>query len=323
MLSPMRFPVISPALVLLILALGLALLPLLGTSDYILSFFFLLFLYATLATSWNILGGFAGYLSLGHAAFFGLGAYGTSLLLLNFGWSPVLTTLPVAVLVGGFAGLIGYPILGLRGPAFALVTFMLTMILRLLVTNVKWTRGSTGLWLPFPPFDVWTNRVIFYETMLLVLLAMLLVAWAIQHSSFGLGLAMLRSDEEAAQAMGVPTMLLKTSAFVLSAVFAALAGGIFAYYRTYIQPSTVFDLFISITTVLMAVLGGRQWWFGPLVGAVILSSLGEVLTLTLGAQSARIAFGILLMLVIILAPDGVCGLVDTWLQQRRSPASPQ
>jgi branched-chain amino acid transport system permease protein len=285
-----------------------ALFPLTRPGDYLLSFLFLVFMYASLAVGWNIIGGFAGYLSFGHAAFFGLGGYITGLALFYADWSPFVTALPAAALVGLFAALVGYPVLRLRGPYFALVTMTLTMMLRIFFTNVEWTQGSQGVFLPFPPFDRQTGQVVFYLVMLAILVVTLLIARWVQHSKLGIGLVMIRDDEDAAQTLGVNATALKLIAFSLSAGLAGLVGGIFVYYRTYVQPSTVFDVFLSVSVVLMALLGGRHSWAGPLIGAIILSVVGEILTLSFNAEIARVAFGVLLIVVIMLAPNGLLGL---------------
>jgi branched-chain amino acid transport system permease protein len=136
----------------------------------------------------------------------------------------------------------------------------------------------------------------------------LLIARWVQHSKLGIGLVMIRDDEDAAQTLGVNATALKLIAFSLSAGLAGLVGGIFVYYRTYVQPSTVFDVFLSVSVVLMALLGGRHSWAGPLIGAIILSVVGEILTLSFNAEIARVAFGVLLIVVIMLAPNGLLGL---------------
>ncbi len=288
----------------------LALLPLTHPSEYLLSFLFIAFMYASLASSWNIVGGFAGYLSFGHAAFFGIGGYATGLALLHSGWSPFITAIPAALLAGLFAALVGYPVLRLRGPYFALVTLILTMVVRLVVMNLSWTKAAQGFWLPFPPFDNWTSRAVFYEVMLAILVLTLLVVRWVQYSKLGIGLIMIRNDEEAAQTFGVDATFLKVTAFVLSAALAGLVGGIFAYYRTYVHPNTMFDAYISVTTVLMALFGGRHIWLGPALGAITLSVLSELLTLSIGTEIARVVFGLLLVAVVVTMPDGILGFTS-------------
>lgn len=296
-------------IILLILALGLGLLPLARPNTYVLGVMITIFMYAALAGSWAIIGGQGGYLSFGHAAFFGLGAYTTALLLFYFGWSPFLT-LPLAGLVAAtLAAAVGYPCLRLRGPYFSLVTLILGLAVYTLVLNLPFTQGTVGLFLPFPPVDIFTNYVIFYEVMLgLMLLVTLTLRW-LERAKPGIGLAAIREDEGVAQSLGVNVTRLKLGAFLLSAFFTGLVGGVYSYYKSYLDPSLVFATSISITIVLMALFGGRLSWVGPLLGAAILSLVNELLTTTIQAQTARIVFGLLLIGVILFLPDGLVSLV--------------
>ncbi|NNJ11177.1 branched-chain amino acid ABC transporter permease [Chloroflexales bacterium ZM16-3] len=302
---------LQPWLIVSILVIALlAGFPLTRPSTYLLGFLLTIFMYGALAASWNIVGGFTGYLSFGHAAFFGLGAYTTALLLFYFDWSPFLT-LPLAGLVaGGFAALVGFPCLRLRGPYFSLVTLVLGLAVYSLVLNLDFTQGSTGLFLPFPPVDIFTNHVIFYESMLaLLVLATFTLRW-IAHSKMGVGLAAIRADEEVAQTLGVSVTWLKLQAFVLSAFLSGLVGGIYSYYKSYLDPSFVFATAISINIALMALFGGRLSWLGPLLGAVLLSTINEVLVIQVGAQPARIVFGSLLIIVILFMPNGLIAAIQ-------------
>jgi branched-chain amino acid transport system permease protein len=290
-------------------------LPLAGPSTYVLGFLLLLFMYAALAASWNIVGGFTGYLSFGHAAFFGLGAYTTALLLFYLGWSPFLTFPLAGALAAGFALIVGYPCLRLRGPYFSLITLVLALALNTLALNLPFTQGATGLFLPFPPVDIYTNHVIFYEAMLgLMLLATLTLRW-IDRSKLGVGLAAIRADEDVAQALGVNATGLKLLAFVLSAFLTGMVGGIFAYYQSFLDPTFVLATAISINIALMALFGGRASWLGPLLGAAVLTLVNESLVVSVGAQPARIAFGLLLMLVILFMPEGLMALAPALMRR--------
>ncbi len=295
------------------LALVCAAVPLATPSAYALSFLFTVFMYGALAGSWNIIGGYAGYLSFGHAAFFGLGAYTTALLLFYFGWSPFLT-LPLAGAVAAlFAALVGYPCLRLRGPYFSLVTLILGLAMYSLALNLPFTQGSTGLFLPFLKVDVYTSHIIFYEIMLALLVIVTAVLRQITHTKMGVGLAAIREDEDAAGTLGVDATRLKLQAFMLSAFLTGLVGGVYSYYKSYLDPSFVFATSISITIVLMALFGGRLTWYGPLVGAVTLSVVNEVLTTQAPPQTARIVFGALLIGVIMFLPDGLMSIAQRLL----------
>lgn len=293
------------AIAAILLFLVLAAYPLAAPSNYLLGFLLVLFMYAALASAWNILGGYAGYLSFGHAAFFGLGAYTTAVLLFYLGWSPFLTAVLAGLVAGLFALLVGYPTLRLRGPYFSLVTLVLALAVHIVILNAPLTKGAQGMFLPFPPVGIVGNHVIFYEAMLILMaLAVFVLRW-VEVSKLGVGLAAIREDEQAAQTLGVNTTRLKLWALILSAFLTGMIGGVYAYYRSYLHPSFVFDTLISINIVLMALFGGRLSWVGPLLGAVLLSVVSELLTIHVDAYVARIVFGLLLMIVILFLPNGL------------------
>ena len=288
----------------------LALLPVLKPDIYYLSAIFSIFLYAALACGWNIFGGYTGYMNFGHAGFFGVGAYTSALLLLRFGLSPFYTSILGGALAGVLAAIIGYPCLRLRGPYFVLVTFCLGLAARIVVINVEWTGSSTGLWLPFLKVSMFVNRVIFYEAMLAIMVLTILAAMWIERSKFGIGLRAIFQDEDSAETQGVNATKLKIAAFIVSAFLAGIAGSIYGYYRSYIHPDFIFDVSISVLVVLMALLGGRQSWVGPVIGASIVVVINEVLTayVGIGAEFSRIIYGLLLVIVIMYLPNGLIGL---------------
>jgi branched-chain amino acid transport system permease protein len=321
--STLRERVAPSAVLVALLFVVLGLYPLTAPSNYMLGFLLILFMYAALASAWNILGGFAGYLSFGHVAFFGLGAYTTALLLFYLGWSPFLTAVLGGLVGGLFALLVGYPTLRLRGPYFSLVTLVLALAVHIVILNAPMTQGAQGMFLPFPRVSVSTNQVIFYEAMLLMMALSVFTLRGVGKSKLGLGLAAVREDEQAAQTLGVNTTQLKLRAFVLSAFLTGMVGGIYAYYRSYLHPSFVFDTLISINIVLMALFGGRLSWAGPLLGAVLLSVINEFLTIRVEAYIARIVFGLLLMVVILFLPNGLMSYIRPAglrvLQRRAAP----
>ncbi len=286
----------------------LALFPLISPAPYFLSMLYMVFLYVILAESWNIIGGFAGYLSFGHVAFFGLGAYTTAFVMNKLALSPVATIL--SSIPGGFvaalvAFVIGYPCLRLRGPYFAVVTMCFAFVVHMVMQNIDLFGGVEGLWLPAMKQPIQVIRTIFYELMLaLMILVILFVRW-MEGSKLGKGLVTIREDEEVAQTLGIPTPRIKVLAFVLSAFFPGVAGGLHAYYLTYISPENVFDVMVSILIVLMTLFGGGGSWLGALIGAVSLSLVNEFLTTFVGAEIARIIYGMLFIVVIIFMPNGI------------------
>lgn len=296
----------------------LAAVPWLGAGEYALALLYSVLMYAALAVAWNLIGGFTGYLSFGHAAFFGLGGYTTGMVLVGTGLSPLLMA-PLGGLVAAvFAAAAGYPCLRLRGPYFAVVTMILALAVRVVVLNVPWTGASEGLWMPLPPWEPLIGRRIFYYAMLAVAVLTALLVRAVQTGRVGMGLETIREDEDAALSVGVPAFQLKMWAFVISAALTGAAGGIYAYDRAYIHPDFMFDLPLSVLIVLMALLGGRQSWVGPVLGAVVVRLADELLTVRVGTEAARIIFGLGLAAVIVFLPDGLLPYV-----QRLRPRPPK
>ena len=247
--------------------LGAALLgavPWLG-DETLMQFGIYLLLVAVLAQAWNILGGFTGYASFGNSTFYGLGVYGTAIAMAQFGLPFWVGLILGAILAMLCALLVGLPILRLRGPYFAIATLGLNAALAALVANLDIAGRNIGLILPLT-----RNDRLFYEGMVALLLAATLtVAW-ISSSRFGMGLIAIREDEDAAAVMGVNTTLYKIAALVLSALFSALAGGIHAYYVTFIDPGSAFDPKLNVQMVIMAVFGGPGTVLGPVIGAFLL-----------------------------------------------------
>jgi branched-chain amino acid transport system permease protein len=286
----------------------LAAFPCLGPEVYYLSFMFSVFMYVVLASSWNFIGGYAGYLSFGHAAFFGIGAFATAKAAVTFELTPLLTilaALPAGVIAALVALIIGYPCLKIRGPYFSVVTICFAFVVELAVKNIEFLSGAEGIWLKFMDIPEKMSRTLMYEVMLLLMVVTLTVAWWLGRSRFGAGLTAIRSDEEVAETMAIPTAKLKIQALVLSAFFPGVAGGLFAYYLTYIHADVVFNINISILIVLMTMFGGGGTWLGPIIGAVILTVVNEGLSMFAQAEIARIIYGALFIVVTIFMPNGI------------------
>jgi branched-chain amino acid transport system permease protein len=283
----------------------LAIFPLIRPPAYFLSFLFKMFLFIILAESWTLIGGFAGYLSFGHVAFFGIGAYTSSLLFQHFSLSPFIGALPAGGVAALVALIIGYPCLRLKGPYFAVITLCFAFVVDLIVKNWAFLGGSEGIHLKLVQMDIQSSRSIFYEIFLGLVAVTLLYVRRVQHSKFGMGLASIREDEEVAQTLTINTAAVKIKAFIMSAFFPGVAGGIYAYYISYIHPDIVFDINISILIVLMAVFGGGKSWAGPLLGAALLTVVNELLSLFVRPEIARVIYGAMFMGVIIFMPDGM------------------
>ncbi len=292
----------------LIVIISLALFPWLKPPVYFISFVFMVFMYIALATSWNFIGGYAGYLSFGHVAFFGIGAYATALMAKSLSLGAVgtiLATIPSGAVAALVAVIVGYPCLRLRGPYFAVITLCFAFVVQLVVKNLDFLGGPDGLWLKALDLPIDVSRTIMFELMFVLMLATVATSFQIGRSKFGAGLRAIKEDEEVAQTMAINAPLLKMKAFALSAFFPGVAGGLYAYYLTYIHPDIVFDVNISILVVLMALFGGGGSWLGPVVGAAALTVINEGLSTFVKAELARIIYGCLFIVVIIFMPNGI------------------
>jgi branched-chain amino acid transport system permease protein len=276
----------------------LALVPLTGDAVWV-QFGINALLVATLAQSWNILGGFAGYISFGNSVFYGLGTYGTAIAMVKLGL-PFGAGLAVGAVVAMLcAVLLGVPILRLRGPYFAIATLGLSAAMGALISNFEFAGANTGLILPLTRAD----NLFYEEALALLFVCTLTVAW-LARSRLGMGLIAIREDEDAAASMGVNTTLYKVTALVLSALFTAIAGGIHAYWATFINPDSAFDLSLNVQMVIMAVFGGPGTVLGPVVGAFILSAIYEVLASSI-STAAALLFGVVIVLAVIFMPRGL------------------
>ena len=272
-------------------------------SAFMVQFLINLFMMAILAESWNIIGGFTGYASFGNVAFFGIGAYTTGVLLTRVE-IPFALALPIGGIVAMlFAAAVGLPILRLKGHYFAIATLGVAETMREVVYNLEFTGKGTGLVMP-----IVRNPLVFFYVMLAILTAVTLVNWWLSISRFGYGLIAIREDEDAAGVMGVNTPLYKTIAFSLSGAFAGLAGGVYAYWITFIDPDSVFKVIITVQLIIMAVFGGTGTVLGPLLGALVLSAVSELLATQL-VTLAELFNGFIIILVVLFMPKGLSDLI--------------
>jgi branched-chain amino acid transport system permease protein len=302
----------SRALVPAALVVALAVFPLLqlatGGFNYWLHMLIVAFMYIAMASSWNLLGGYAGYISLGHSAFYGVGGYVTGALMTFYGVSPLWS----APLAGAACFLIGLPVglitLRTRGPAFIISTIALLMLARLALDNTESLGGANGMSLPLPDLPVDVLKLPFYYGMLAVAVAAVYTSYRIRHAKLGLGLRAIAEDEVKAEAAGIPTRLYKIVAFALSVLFIGIAGGIRGYYVTYLKPTDFFQILISAEIVLMAILGGRGTVAGPVIGAIVLVAADELVVAKLGSTELNIAAkGAAMLVVLLVFPDGIVG----------------
>jgi branched-chain amino acid transport system permease protein len=274
--------------------------------------------YVVLATAWNILGGYCGYVNFGSAGFFALGAYSTVAL---HRWHPL--PIPLLIIIGGaVSGIVGlgmgYLTLRLRGAFFAIATLALAVVLETLIVNWDYVGGSRGAYIVRPetiaPFGSYI-KYLFFLLMLLAVVA-LSVARLIERSRLGYGFATIRDDELAAEACGVPTLRLKLIATIISGALMGMAGAPFPYYIGFLQPSSAFGLDYAVNSIAMPLIGGTTSWVGPLIGAVLLDSLQQIATVTISSAVNLLIVGLLLVGFVIVAPNGIVGLVQKYLQHR-------
>ena len=272
-------------------------------SVYYRSFAMFTMMYVVLALSWNIISGYTGYINFGHVVFYGVGAYASGILVADYGWNWLLTLLVAAVVGVVVAIIIGYPVLRLKGPYFAIAMLGAAEGTRVLAT--VWdslTHGGNGINMPNVE-----NSIETYFAMMVLMLITIAVSYWVGHSRFGIRLNAIREDEVAAGALGINTTLYKLAAFALAASFAAVAGAIQANKTLYLDPDTEFFILITITMKLMAMLGGKGTVIGPIVGAILLYTVQEVVWVRF-PQAHLIAFGVFLIMVARFMPRGIVGL---------------
>jgi branched-chain amino acid transport system permease protein len=293
--------------------------------------------YVVLATAWNILGGYCGYVNFGSAGFFALGAY-TSVFFYTVGQNvddlfpdslagalhlifplPMPFNIVIAGVVAGLVGLgTGYLTLRLRGVFFAIATLALAVVLETLMINWDFVGGSRGAYVIPPaelPFFGPYIQFLFAIMIGLVILS-LTTARSIERSRLGYGFATIRDDELAAEACGVPTLRLKLIATTVSGALMGMAGAPFPYYIGYVEPGSAFNLSYAVNSIAMPMIGGTTNWVGPLIGAVLLGTLQQIATVTISSAVNLLIVGLLLIGFVIVAPNGIVGLVQDWMRKR-------
>jgi branched-chain amino acid transport system permease protein len=275
-----------------------------------------------LGACWNILGGYGGQFSFGHAAFFGLGAYTSTLLFLHWGVSPWLGMVAGGILAAAFGLFAGYLSFryGLRGPYFSLVTLAFAEMLRVVAVNWKAVGSSLGLVVPkrgsAPALFLFADKLPYYYVILAMVVASLCITRALERARMGYALAAIRENEDAAEAAGVDALSTKLRAMALSSFLTALGGTFYAQYFSYIDPSLTFGPAISIGGLLPAIVGGAGTVAGPLMGSFVLTPISEVTRALLRGRAGAdiMLYGLVLILVISFLPNGLVG----WIRARRA-----
>jgi branched-chain amino acid transport system permease protein len=314
-------------------------------NDYVFFAGYTVLQFVVLATAWNILGGLTGYVNFGAAAFFACGAYST-VFFHKYYPLPVPVLVVIGAVVSGLIGLgMGYLTLRLRGVYFAIATLALAVVLRTLVTNWNYVGGARGAYVVRPqevtlpdlsdagmlaqlqPYidtlrqytEDWSLPYIQYLFLIMLALAVIavVIARTIERSKLGYGFATIRDDEMAAEASGVPTLKLKLVATALSGALMGMAGAPFPYYIGYLQPSSAFALDYAVNSIAMPMIGGTTSWIGPVVGAVLLGSLEQYITVTITSEVNLLVVGLLLVGFVIIAPNGLIGLWQRLFSRRK------
>jgi branched-chain amino acid transport system permease protein len=295
-----------------VLVLAALLFPLLqvavGGFNYWLHMGLFVFMNIAIASSWNIIGGYAGYISLGHNVFFAIGGYAAAILFAYHGISPFIAA-PLAGLIATAIGFVlGWIMLRTRGPTFIISTIALVLLTKILLDNWDYIGGANGISLPLLDLPVEYVKLPFYYLMLLLAVGAVWLSFVIRRSKFGLGLRAISQDETKAEVAGEPTRLYKILAFALSGFFIGAAGALWGYYMTYLSPVIFLSILVGAKFVLMTFLGGRGTVAGPVLGAVIFISANEFFVAWFGATELNLAAtGLMLILVLLFFPEGIIG----------------
>ena len=299
--------------------------PLIGPSPFYLHLMILVFMYAVMSQSWNVIAGLSGQISLGHVVFFGIGAYSSSVLYVQYGISPwfgIGVGMAVSAVV---AVLIGIPMLRLSGHYFAIATLLIGISFQIVFQRWEWVGAASGLWMPLTEESSWSalqfhdSKAPYYYVFLVFFIAAFVAVWRLSVSKVGFRLRAIRDDPQAAQSLGIDVARYKIIAFVVSAVIMAPMGSLFAQYILIVDPDRMFNIEISILVLLMTVLGGIGNIWGPLLGVAILIPISEYSRIYLGGTGGAvdlIFYGLILMLICIFRPDGLISLLPKRLLER-------
>jgi branched-chain amino acid transport system permease protein len=289
-------------------------------NEYFFTAAYVVLQFVILATAWNILGGYTGYVNFGSAAFFAIGAYSTVALYYAFK-APLPVMIVTGTLVAGLAGMgLGYLTLRLRGVFFAIASLALAVVLYTFVVNWDYVGGARGAYVLQPrevPFGLPRYIHLLYIAMVLMAAVSLIVARVIEKSTIGRGLAAIRDDELAAECSGVPTLRLKIFSTMVSCALMGMAGTTFPFYLSFIEPSSAFSLSYAVNSIAMPLIGGMMSWVGPLIGAILLGTVQQLVQVTISSAWNLLIVGVLLVAFVTLAPNGIMGWVERWRRKER------
>ena len=301
-------------------------LPHFGLNSFYLHLMIMIFMHAVMAQSWNVIAGFSGQISLGHGAFFGIGAYATSFLYVQYGISPWISIFLGMIVSGIAAILIGIPMLRLSGHYFAIATLLIGISFQIIFQRWEWVGAASGVWVPMTLGDSWlalqfhSSKMPYYYIFLVFFIITFFLVWLLSRSKLGYRLRAVRDDPQAALSLCINVSNYKIIAYVISAMIMAPMGSLFAQYILIIDPDRVFNIEISIIVLLITVLGGIGNVWGPIVGAAILIPISEYSRIYLGGTGGAvdlILYGLILMLICIFRPEGLISFFPKNILERK------
>ncbi|MDB3872795.1 branched-chain amino acid ABC transporter permease [Pelagibacteraceae bacterium] len=303
----------------------LILFPVLSPSQFLLHLMIMIFMHAVISQSWNIIGGFSGQISLGHGAFFGIGAYASSFFYVEFGLTPWIGIIIGILICAVIAILVGIPMLRLSGHYFAIATLLVGISFQVVFQRWDLVGAASGLWIPLTSEDSYyamqfhSSKAPYYYLFLIFFVIIFFITWLISRSKLGYRLRAVRDDAQAAQSLGIDVAKHKIIAFAISAMMMAPMGSLFAQYILIVDPDRMFNFEISIIALLISVLGGIGYVWGPLVGTIILIPLAEYARIFFGGTGGAVdlmVYGIVLMIICVFKPSGIISLLPNHILHR-------
>lgn len=303
----------------------LILFPVLSPGPFLLHLMIMIFMHAVISQSWNIIGGFSGQISLGHGAFFGIGAYASSFFYVEFGLTPWIGIIIGILICAVIAILVGIPMLRLSGHYFAIATLLVGISFQVVFQRWDLVGAASGLWIPLTSEDSYyamqfhSTKAPYYYLFLIFFVIIFFITWLISRSKLGYRLRAVRDDAQAAQSLGIDVAKHKIIAFAISAMMMAPMGSLFAKYILIVDPDRMFNFEISIIALLISVLGGIGYVWGPLVGTIILIPLAEYARIFFGGTGGAVdlmVYGIVLMIICVFKPSGIISLLPNHILHR-------
>ena len=302
-------------------ALAFGLLSMLAPNDYFYSAAYTVLLFIILSSAWNILGGYTGYVNFGTAAFFAMGAYTTVAIFKLAPGTPLIVMIIAGMIIAGLTGLgMGALTLRLRGVFFSIATLALSVVMFTFVVNWDYVGGARGAYVIAPrdaPLGFKRYIYFLYAVMIFLSATAMIIARIIETSTIGRGLEAIRDDELAAECCGVPTLRLKLLSTTISGALMGMAGTTYPYFVSYVEPASTFNLSYAVNSIAMPLIGGMTTWVGPLIGAVLLGTVQQVVQVTISSAWNLLIVGVLLVLFVTLAPEGIMGLWYDFRKKQR------